>query len=312
MSLMRINKLLLTISLILCFGNSLTSQNLLDILKKEQADSSGYMTPPFKMTRIAIGHSTEVRSEGVLEVFVSNRFWDLPQERSQSFGADKLSTRFALEYGITDKLSFGIGGTTFDGLFDSYLKYKLVSQKKGANSFPFNITLFQGASYNSSGIPNSRIEDDFSDRLSFTSQLLISKKLSSNFSVQISPTYIYKGLVVTEYRGVANSGINGDSFFAMGFGARYRVGPHVSIVSEYYKAFNPIDAFDTYGPFALGVNWEVGDVLIQLMLTNARNMVEDKFILETPNNFNFRSPNLNFGFNATYVIHFKNKLKKKS
>ncbi|ULC59879.1 DUF5777 family beta-barrel protein [Flaviramulus sp. BrNp1-15] len=301
---MKIKKALFTGLLLLGSIHFSVSQDLLDILENEQKDTTGYITPSFKMTRIAFGHSTEVRSKNILEVFTSTRFWDLPRERSQSFGADKMSTRIALEYGISNRLSFAVGGTTFDGLFDSYLKYKLLTQKKGAKSAPFNITLFQGASYNSSSISSYyAVENDFSNRLSFTSQILISRKFSSDFSFQIAPTFIHKGLMLSDE--------DKPNFFAMGFGARYKLGPHLSIVSEYYKTFNPIKSADTYGPFALGVNWEVGDVLLQFMLTNARDMVEDTFITQTRNNFNFRNPNLNFGFNATYVIHFKNSLKKK-
>lgn len=300
---MRIKTIFFTCILLLGSCHLSRSQNLLDILEKEQKDSTGYITPAFKMTRIAFGHSTEVRGKNILEVFIANRFWNLPTERSQSFGADKMSSRIALEYGLSDRLSFGIGATTFDGLFDSYLKYKLISQKKGIQSTPFNITLFQGTSYNSNSIPNPVVSDAFLDRLSFTTQVLISRKISSDFSFQIAPTYIHKGLNI--------SGEDPQNFFAIGVGARYKIGPHLSIVSEYYKTFNPIESFDTYGPFALGVNWEIGDVLLQFMLTNSRNMVEDTFITQTRNNFNFRNPNLNFGFNATYVIHFNNSLKGK-
>lgn len=299
---MKIKQVLFTCIFLLGSIHFSFSQDLLEILEKEQQDTSGYITPAFKMTRITFGHSTEVRSKNILEVFTATRFWDLPTERSQSFGADRVSTRIALEYGISDRLSFAVGGTTFDGIFDSYLKYKLITQKKGVKSTPFNITLLQAASYNSNSIPDPIISDGFSDRLSFTSQLLISRKISPDFSFQITPTYIYKGLITSQE--------DNSNFFSMGFGARYKIGPHLSIVSEYYKSFNPINSFDTYGPFALGVNWELGDVLIQLMLTNTRNMVEDTFITQTRNNFNFRSPNLNFGFNATYVIHFNNSLKK--
>lgn len=298
---MRIRKALFTCIFLIGGMHLSVSQNLLEILENEQKDTLGYITPTFKMTRIAFGHSTEVRSKNVLEIFTASRFWDLPTQQSQSFGADRMSTRFALEYGLSDRLSFGIGATTFDRLFDSYLKYKLVTQKKGIKATPFNMTLFHGGSYNSSSISNPAITDDFTNRLSFTSQILISRKISSDFSFQIAPTYIH--------RGFATSEADPQNFFAMGFGARYKIGLHLSIVSEYYKTFNPIESFDTYGPFALGVNWEVGDVLLQFMLTNSRNMVEDTFITQTRNNFNFRNPNLNFGFNATYVIHFSNKLK---
>lgn len=295
-------KIILTICILLlgCIHVA-SSQNLLDILENEQRDTLGYSTPAFRMTRITFGHSTEVRNKGVLEIFVANRFWNLPTERSQSFVADKMSTRIALEYGVTDRFSFGLGATTFDGLFDGYFKYKMFAQKKGVKPYPVNITLFQGASYNSSGIPNPAIADNFSDRVSLTTQILISRKISSNFSVQISPTYIHRGLRV--------SNEDPKNFLAMGVGARYKVANHISIVSEYYKTFNPVESFDTYAPFALGVNWEIGDVLLQFMLTNARNMVEDTFITQTANNFNFKNPNLNFGFNATYVIHFNNKLR---
>lgn len=279
------------------------SQDLLHVLDKEQQDSLGYVSPPFKMTRISIGHSTEVRSAGILEVLVSNRFWNLPTERSQSFAADKMSTRFALEYAISDKLTAGIGGTTFDGLFDTFLKYRLMAEKKGINPNPVSITLFQGGSYNSNRIPYTPIQDEVKNRFSFTTQVLVSKRVTPNFSFQISPSYIYKGIQFIEE--------DPSHFFALGFGGRYKIGHHVSVVSEYYYNANPIESFDTYGPFSLGVNWELGDVLLQFYLTNAVNMVEDTFITQTRNNFNFRNPNLNFGFNATYVIHFKNSLKSK-
>ncbi|RNC88286.1 MAG: hypothetical protein ED556_03635 [Winogradskyella sp.] len=299
---MKTKTIICAIVLLLGCANLLNSQELLDILKQEQKDSARYVTPAFKMTRIAFGHSTEVRAKGVLEFFTATRFWNFPGDRSESFVADKVTTRIALEYGITDRLSFGVGGTTFDGLFDGYLKYRLVSQGKGQKTNPFNITLFQGASYNSSsGSIYSNNASISSDRFAYTTQVLISRKFSKKFSFQVTPTFVHKSL-----------GLNASdnkNFVAIGFGARYKIGPHMSLVSEYYRTLNPVESFDTFDPFAIGVNWEVGDILIQLMLTNTRNMVEDTFITQTRNNFNFKDPNLHFGFNATYVIHFNNKLK---
>lgn len=285
-----------------CVQMSIAQEDLLEILKSEQKDSVGYITPAFKMTRVAFGHSTEVRAKGVLELFTATRFWNFPRDRSESFVADKLTTRIALEYGITDRLSFGVGGTTFDGLFDGYLKYKLLAQKKGEKPSLFNITFLQAASYNSSALPYMAAENDFSSRLGYTTQVLISRKMSSDFSLQIAPTFIHRSLGLSD--------IDDNNFFALGFGARYKLGPHLELVSEYYRTFNPIESFNTYDPFAIGVNWELGDILLQFMLTNTRNMAEDRFITQTRNNFNFKDPNLHFGFNATYVFHLKNRLKK--
>ncbi len=286
-----------------CSLTAAIGQDLLGILDKEYADTPQYTQATFKFSRIAFGHSIETRKKGILDIFVANRFWNTPADRSQSFAADRLSTRIALEYGISDRFLMGFGGTTYDGLFDAYLKYKLVKQRSDGKGSPVSITFFQGSSYFSEGLASPSIQDDFSNRLSFTSQLLIGKKISSNFSLQIAPSFIHRGL---EY-----SPEDPQSHFAIGFGGRYKLGNHVSVVSEYYYTANPIESFDTYGPFALGVNWEIGDVMLQFMLTNAVRMVEDSFITQTRNNFNFRNPNLNFGFNMTYVLHFKRHLKKK-
>ena len=277
-------------------------KGLLDILEKEEMDTLPQLTSAtFKTTRITFGHSVETRKKGILEVFASSRFWNTPELRSQNFGVDKLNVRIALEYGIGDRLSAGIGGSTWDGLFDGYLKYRLVRQRNNGQGSPVSITLFQNASYFSEGLTTPNIEDSFSSRLSYTTQLLIAKKFNSKLSLQIAPTFIHKG-----FGYLSDDETN---HFALGFGGRYKLSNHVSLVSEYYTVFNPADSIDTYGPFGLGVNWEIGDVMLQFMLTNAPNMVEDAFIAGTRNNFNFKNPNLNFGFNFTYVIHLKRKLK---
>lgn len=298
MCLMKAKKLFYLILVFGCMHFSNAQDDLMDILNKELKDTTQITLATFKMTRIAIGHSIETRKKGILEIVTTNRFWDTPADRSQSFVADRLTSRIALEYGISDRLSTGLGGTTYDGLFDAYLKYRWVRQKNGKGA-PFSITLFQNASYNSNAFPG--LQNEFSDRLSFTTQLLIAKKFSSDFSVQLAPTYIH--------RGNLSLGDPPKNHFALGLGARYKLTHHLSLVSEYYFRANPIESFDNYAPFAIGVNWELGDVMLQFNLTNAQRIVEDAFITQTRNNFNFRSPNLNFGFNFTYVIHFKRSLK---
>jgi len=55
---------------------SLAQNDLLDILDEEHKEGDKYTSATFKMTRIAFGHSTETRKEGILEVFVANRFWN--------------------------------------------------------------------------------------------------------------------------------------------------------------------------------------------------------------------------------------------
>ena len=133
----------------------------------------------------------------------------------------------------------------------------------------------------------------------FTSQVLIARKFNPDLSIQITPTFIHK----------TNTTSNDDpnSQFAIGFGGRHKIGGHASIVSEYYYVANPLKSMDTYNAFMLGVNWELSHLLLQFHVTNARHFAEDTFITQTTHNFNFKDPNLHFGFNATFVLHTKKK-----
>ena len=288
----------------LFFVQCFYAQSLLDELDATYPDTPQYTLATFTSSRIAMGHSVEILKKGVLEIGTRSRFWNLPdpEDNSQSFVADKMSTRISLEYGISDRFTFGVGGTTLDGIFDSFLKYKLIRQSK--EKAPFSLTIFQNASYQSerSTITDVHLGDSFTDRLAFTSQLLLAKKISKEFSFQLSPTFIYRASSAFEE--------DPENLFALGIGGRYKIGGHVSVVSEYYAQFNPLESRDTYDAFALGVNWELSDVMLQFSMTNTRGLVEDNFITQTPNNFNLKDGNFVFGFTGIFILHLRNGLKK--
>lgn len=293
------NKMRLFLLAILCSFNTFAQSDLLTRLDTEHKTIPYTTTATFKATHVSIGQSVETRKQGVLEIYAQNRFWNRPIEKSQSFAADKINSRLGLDYSLTDRFTIGAGYATGYRSIDVLLKYRLFYQyNKEQKKFPFSITLFhRGVSRGKSTLGFSE-GFDFGDGLVSISQVLIARKVTSNFSFQIAPTYIYKeegNLIPAES---ANK-------LAIGFSGRYKVGRHVSIVSEYYYVANPFKTFDTYGPFSLGVNWEIADIILQFNLTNARHFIEDKFISTTINNFNFRDGNLHFGFHATYVFHLK-------
>lgn len=301
------NKFLFTV-LFLCMVPVIHAQDILNDLETIAVEDSLPTIATFKGTHISIGHSVETRKKGVLEISSMNRFWNRPipdSERVQTFAADKWNSRIGVDYGLSDRLTVGAGYSTGYRSIDVYGKYRLFYQRDSGAKFPFSITLFQGGVYRGkSSFKGILYEDDgmtikrevpTENKFATTTQLLIARKFSRSFSFQIAPTYVYRA----EDKLVEDANPN---YFALGFGARYKVSNHVSIVSEYYYVANSPDFVDTYGPFSLGANWEVSDLLLQFKLTNARNLVEDKFIIKTENNFNFRDGNLHFGFHATYFI----------
>lgn len=292
----------LLIFLLLTSFSSIEAQGLLDKLNKEFPDKPVFEIATFKTTRIALGHSIETRKKGALEISFYNRYWNIPNFQGQRFLADKISTRFGLDYAFSDDFTMGFGYTNYDKISDGYAKYRLIRQQKGTTKAPISVTLFQGISQRKG--TNTSLYGGASDvnKYAFTSQVLIAKKFNSNFSLQISPTFIY--------RSASNLNNNPNNQFAIGYSGRYKISGHASIVSEYYQVINPLKSIATFNSFAVGVNWELSYIQLQFHITNARNFAEDTFITQTTNNFNFNDPNLHFGFNATFVLHTKkNKLK---
>ena len=278
---------------------SLNAQSLLETLEKEYPNKPQYELSTFKATHLAIGQSVENRRAGVLQLMTMNRFWNTPNPNTQSFIADKWNSRIGLEYGVTDRLTAGGGWSSFEKIYDGYFKYNLIRQLKN-NKKPVSVTLFQNSSYTEKGslFNKNKALDKLSNRLAFTSQVLIARKFTPEFSAQITPTFVHRNTPISE---------DPNNQFALGFGGRYKIKPHVSIVSEYYYVANPLTSSDTYGAFALGVNWDVRFLMLQFQMTNALSMVEDRFITQTKKNFNTNDGNFFFGFNAVFTIHTKEK-----
>ncbi|WP_298516373.1 DUF5777 family beta-barrel protein [uncultured Kordia sp.] len=271
----------------------LAAQNLLDKLNEVEQEVDNYTMSTFKGTRLSISHSVETRKKNTLEISLMTRYWNVPNSDGRSFIADRMCSRIGLDYGISDRLTIGFGSGNPNGIVDTYLKYRLIQQTDD-NRNPFSISLLQTASYRTRFLNNIESRGSFGDKLAFTSQALIARKFSRDFSLQISPTFIH--------RTSSRSALDDHNHFALGFGGRYKLGNHVSLVSEYYYVANELESRETFGAFVLGVNWEVSKLLLQFKMTNNPIFSEDTFIVQTFKNFNFNDGNFFFGFHATYHI----------
>ena len=280
--------------------SSINAQNLLEKLDKEFNVEEIDEIATFKATRIGLSHSIETRKKGALQLSLHFRYWDTNAPSGQNFLADKVSTRYGLDYAFTDNFTLGIGYTNYDKLVDGYFKYQLLKQKKDSNKRWFSLTLVQTISHQE--LTNT-IYDVYEsattseNSYAFVTQALFARKFNPNLSLQIAPSFIY--------RNKNNENDDPTSQFAIGIGGRHRLSKHTSFVSEYNYVLNSIDSIETYNTFMVGVNWEVRNFIFQFHLTNARSFAEDLFLTKTTNNFNFRDPNLHFGFNTTYIIQTK-------
>ena len=279
-------KKILLLTFLLTITYNLQSQDLLDILDEETEGTTTTVSATFKGTRIANGHSVENRKAKELEFIIGHRFGTLNSGTFNLFGLDNANIRFSLEYGITDDLMIGIGRSSLNKLYDSFLKYKLLKQKTGKNAFPFSVSVF------GSVVARDYPENDkraFAETLSYTSQLLIARKFSPSVSLQITPTYIHKNTVEL----LADP----HDYVALGLGGRVKLSKRVALNAEYFYNFDELTAYEPKNPIAFGVDIETGGHVFQLIISNARAMIEPSFITETAGDF--LKGDIHFGFNIS-------------
>lgn len=272
----------------LCYSGINYAQDLLDEIANEPVPTSYVST--FKGTRLINGHSVETRSAGVLEFVISHRFGEVSGGFYELFGLDDSNIRFGLEYGVTDRFYVGLGRSSFEKVFDGFMKYRLVRQTRQAT--PVSVTLFTSATVKTLRQPE--LELDFADKLVYTSQVMVARKFSDKFSLQVMPTWIHYNLI--------DSDDEHNEVFAIGTGGRFRVSRRVSINAEYYYQIQRLSP-DSYNSIAIGVDIETGGHVFQIQLTNSRQMIEKGFIAETDNNF-FKG-DIHLGFNITRAFQLK-------
>ena len=279
---------------LMCYGQD----DLMKELEQNLPLDTDYAFQTFKGTRLVNGHTVETKAAGTLEFIFAHRFGAINGGLYEMYGLDDAYVRLGLDYGITDNLSISIARNSFDKTMDGYFKYKLIRQSKGAVNFPVTITALGGAAYKASP-KKDQVQAGFEniDRLAYVAQFLIGRKFTTNFSLQIMPTYIHKNAVVV-------IGEDNDQF-ALGFGGRIKVTKSVALTSEYYYRLNVEGNSPNYNTLGFGIDIETGGHVFQLVITNTRGLTERSFITETDGDFG--DGDIHLGFNVTRTFQLKNK-----
>ncbi len=266
--------------------------NLLDVLEEMEEERTDYTFATFKGVKIVNGHSIEMESAGVLQFIILHRFGRINEGASELFGLDRANIRLALEYGITDWLNIGLGRSNIEKTYDGFIKLRLLRQSSGRQNVPVSIVLVSSTGINTLENIDPNRELDFNNRLSYTHQLLIARKFSERFSLQLTPTLVHRNLVE------ANDDPN--DIWALGIGARYKLNPSIAINVEYYPRVGSDIEERFHDALSLGIDIETGGHVFQLIFSNSIAMTENLFIAETSGEW--MEGDIHFGFNINRVF----------
>jgi hypothetical protein len=292
-------------------------QRLTDLLDKEvnekESKKRHFAYATFKGTHLINARTVETIKRNELDFRVSHRFGDIGGEFGGSkrfFGLDNSTDiKISLDYGISDRLTFGIGRAKGAGdlrqLYEASLKLKLIRQGEGGG-WPISVTAFSNvvASGMSSNVkPNTPDHfETFKDRLSFAEELMIACKISDAFSLMVIPVYIHSNYVIaTDVNDV----------YAIGAAGRLKLTKRMALVADYFKVYRSqasIDKFKAnglifYNPLGAGFEFETGGHVFDLTFTNCTSILENQFIPYTTTTW--KMGQFRWGFNLSRIFSFK-------
>ncbi|WP_291102100.1 MULTISPECIES: DUF5777 family beta-barrel protein [unclassified Flavobacterium] len=273
-------------------GYASAQDDLLNQLDAQKSNDKQIETAAFKGLQICNMQSTKLPAQGEWYMVVSHRFGDLTKGFDNFFGMDNALTKVGGIYGATNWLSFGASRQTYNKIYELTAKYKFANQVE--SGFPVTIVGYNTMDINSA-LKNTIYPNlKFTDRLAYTSQLLMSRKFSESFSFEAAGVYVHKNL----YEG---SFEQKDQYF-VGAGTRYKLSKRMSVNLEYAARMILIEGFVSpyHNPLSVGLDIETGGHVFQLVVSNSQPMNDVAVFSNASGNWNGGS--LYFGFNMYRVF----------
>ncbi len=278
--------------------------DLLDLLDSAVVTTpvTDYTEATFKTTRIITSRSIETPSKGEMQFIIAHRFGRVNGGWREFFGLDQANIRLELEYGITDWLSVGWGRSNVFKQWDGFARAKFLSQSTGLRKMPITAEFLASVAMNSGKWTNPSRENYISSRASYVFQLMVARKFSRKFSLQVMSTMVHKNLVAT------NEDKNDQ--FMVGAGGRFLLTGSFGLTAEYHylipgRLVSAIDAPITDHAFSLGFDLETGGHVFQIMATNNLGMSEHQYFTSATSG-KLAKGDIHIGFNVNRVFTLAN------
>ncbi|MDG5492116.1 DUF5777 family beta-barrel protein [Psychroserpens sp. SPM9] len=268
---------------------SFSQDDLLSEIEPKTTDNQ-FTTAAFKGLKIVNFESTKLVAKQELTFIVSHRFGSIENGFDSFFGLDDAVTRLHFVYGLNDWLNLGVSRSSFQKIYEASAKYRLFRQQE--HKFPFTIVGYNSILVNTALEEANLPKLEFKHRLRYTAQLLVSRKVSTNFSFEFAPTFFHDNYVQQNNQD--------NSQFALGLGGRYKLSKRWSLNADYGWHLNRASNSPFRNPLSIGIDLETGGHVFQMHFSNAQAMNTNGFLGQATGNWS--DGNIYFGFNLSRVF----------
>lgn len=271
----QINFKIALVSLVALLSLQLFSQDTSSADKKHTRE---YAENAFTGTQLINSQTTKIQYPKSWYFEIQHRFGKIGLDSSlpqQFLGLDLPSVmRLAVGAGINERFYFEIGRTNHLKTVDIEAKYLLLRQTTDFR-IPVSVALYFNSAIRTERFPNVPKNAYFEDtitpfyykpahRFAYTSQIIISSKLSDKISLQLTPVLVYQNLVNPGYDNYT---------LTLSAGGRYKFGINSSLIFEYAHVFN--NRFNSFqDPFSLGVEFGTAGHVFQVFMSTSTRILE--------------------------------------
>lgn len=255
----------------------------------------------FKSLKIVNLESTKLAAKKDFYFIVAHRFDYLKNGFDDFFGLDNANTQLKFVYGFTDWLTLHVARSGFQETYDIAAKYRLVLQQQ--DGFPVTVVGFNSLAINTEmkkeNFPGMRFEN----RLSYVTQVLMSRKFNDALTLELAPSFFHENTVRDVFDANGNMLIpnpQDNSQFAVGMGGRYKITKRWSVNMDYAAHLNRASESVYRNPLSIGVDLETGGHVFQMHFTNSRAMHETGYLGQTAGRW--EDGEICFGFNLVRVF----------
>lgn len=255
----------------------------------------------FKSLKIVNLESTKLVGKGDFYFIVAHRFDYLNKGFDDFFGLDNANTQLKFAFGLKDWLTVHVSRSGFQETYDLGIKYLLISQK--TEGFPLTIVGFNSLAINTEMKKVNYPLIQFENRLTYVTQLLISRKVTEKLSLEIAPAYFHENIVrdiLDENNEVILPNPQDNNQYAIGLGGRYKFAKRWSVNMDYAAHLNRASQSVYKNPLSIGVDLETGGHVFQMHFTNSKAMHESGFLGQTTGDWS--KGEISFGFNLVRVF----------
>ena len=246
----------------------------------------------FQSVWIIDNQTVMVPVKGTLEMDIMHRFGSVQKGYEDFWGFFAPSNiRMGVSYSPINKLNVGIGITKRNMIWDASAKYAIIQQTKG--KYPVSVSYYGNVAYDTRKDKDKSIFKYKSQRMTFFNQLIIARKVTEKFSVQVAPSHSHQNSVngyftKNDSTGTATFKEMKFDHFAIAFSARYKITNVTSVMINYDQ---PLTKHATKNPnpnFSFGVEMNTSSHSFQLFLGNYTSL--------SPQQNNLYNNNSPFGY----------------